>query len=395
MGRAAEAVIIGAGVMGASVAFHLAAQGMRPLVLEQNGVASASTGKSAAFVRMHYTNEPEARLAHFSFPYFAQWPDRIGYACGFTRTGFLCLVRPADGDKLRRNVAMLRRLGVETEVLEAAAVGELQPHLNTDDIGPAAYEPLSGYADPIATTRALLRRAQELGARLEEGVRVAAIRMEGGRVRGVTTSTDRIDSPVVVSAAGCWSQPLLQTAAVTIDIKPTRAQIAFFARPPELKVGHLMFIDLALGVYARPHAQDLTLAGIGTWREERADPARYAEGNDREFVELAGATLASRLPVLRGQAFKRGHAGLYDMSPDTRAILDQVPAGSGLFIASGFSGTGFKIAPAVGAGLAEWITTGRTGSLDLHPFRLTRFAEGALIAGPDEYLVPGHFGHRL
>lgn len=395
MGRAADAVIIGAGVMGASVAFHLAAQGMRPLVLEQNGVASASTGKSAAFVRMHYTNAPEARLAHFSFPYFAQWADRVGYGCGFTRTGFLCLVRPADGDKLRRNVAMLRRLGVETEVLEAAAVGELQPHLNTDDIGPAAYEPLSGYADPIATTRALFRRAQELGARLEEGVRVEAIRMQDGRVRGVATSTDRIDSPVVVSAAGCWSQPLLQTASVTIDIKPTRAQIAFFARPPALKTGHLMFIDLAQGVYARPHAQDLTLAGIGTWREEHADPAHYREANDPEFIELAGATLASRLPALRGQAYRHGHAGLYDMSPDTRAILDQVPSGSGLFIASGFSGTGFKIAPAVGAGLAEWITAGRMSSVDFHPFRLARFAEGALIAGPDEYLVPAHFGHRL
>jgi sarcosine oxidase subunit beta len=395
MARTADAVVIGAGVMGASIAFHLAARGLRPLVLEQNGVASASTSRSAAFVRMHYTNEPEARLAHFSFPYFAGWADRVGYDCHFTRTGFLCLVRPADGDKLRRNVAMLQGVGIDTDVLEPAAVGELQPHLSTDGIGPAAYEAKSGYADPVATTRALLRRAQERGARLEEGTRVETIRVEGGRVRGVATQTDRIDSPVVVSAAGCWSQPLLQTAEVAVDIKPTRAQIAFFARPAELKTGHVMLIDAAQGVYARPHGQDLTLAGIGTWRTELADPTQYREENDPEFVDLALKTLGIRFPAVLGQPYRRGHAGLYDMSPDTRAILDQVPSGSGLFLATGFSGTGFKISPAVGAGLAEWITEGATQSVDLHPFRLARFAEGALIGGPDEYEVPAHFGHRL
>ncbi len=395
MARTADAVIVGAGVMGASIAFHLAQRGARPLVLEQNRAASGSTGKSAAFIRMHYTNEPEARLAHYSFPSFAEWEDRVGYSCGFVRTGFLCLVRPADGDKLRRNVDMLRRLGVLTEVVQPVEIRELQPQLNTDDLGPAAYEPGSGYADPLATTQAFLRRAQDLGARVEEGVRVEAIRVEGGRARGVLTRTDRIDSPVVVSAAGCWSQPLLASAGVAVDIRPTRAQVAFFARPAELKGGHLMFIDLAGGVYARPHGPDLTLAGIGTWREERADPERYREENDPEFVDLARRTLAQRLPAIHSQAYKRGHAGLYDISPDTRAVLDEAPGAHGLFLATGFSGTGFKISPAVGAGLAEWITAGRPHSVDLKPFRLARFADGALIGGPDEYTVPAHFGHRL
>jgi sarcosine oxidase subunit beta len=395
MARTADAVIIGAGVTGASIAFHLAASGMRPLVLEQNRVASGSTGKSAAFIRMHYTNEPEARLAHFSFPYFREWADRVGHACGFARTGFLCLVRVEDGDKLRRNVAMLQRVGVETEVVEAPALNALQPHLSVEDLGPAAYEPASGYADPVATTQAFLRRAQDAGARLEEGTPVTAIRVEGGRVRGVITRTDRVDAPVVFSAAGCWSQPLLAAAGVAVDIRPVRAQIAFFARPPALKAGHLALIDAARGVYARPHGTDLTLAGIGTGQQERADPDRYQEGNDPQFVALARQTLAGRLPPVNGQPYRHGHAGLYDMSPDTRAILDRAPAIDGLFLATGFSGTGFKISPAVGAGLAEWATEGQPRSVDLTPFRLARFAEGAPIAGADEYTVPEHFGHRI
>ncbi len=395
MARTADAVVIGAGVMGASIAFHLAARGVRPLVLEQNGLASGSTGKSAAFIRMHYTNEPEARLAHFGFPYFLEWADRVGYDCGFVGTGFLCLVRAADGDKLRRNVAMLQRIGIETEVVESAGLAELQPYLCVDDLGPAAYEPRSGYADPVRATRAFMRRAQEAGARLEEGTRVEEICAEGGRVRGVATRTDRIDSPVVISAAGCWSQPLLSTAGVPVEILPVRAQLALFARPEALKAGHLMVIDAARGVYARPHGEDLTLAGIGTDLQERADPDRYQEGNDPAFIELARSTLARCLPPMDGQPFRRGHAGLYDMSPDTRAILDRAPGAEGLFLATGFSGTGFKISPAVGAGLAEWVTEGQPGSVDLKPFRLARFAEGDLIGGADEYAVPEHFGHRI
>jgi len=395
MARTADAVIIGAGVMGASIAFHLAERGVRPLVLEQRQAASGSTGKSAAFIRMHYTNEAEARLAHFSFPYFREWEDRVGYRCGFQRTGFLCLVGPADAGKLERNVAMLQRIGVQTEAVAPGALRGLQSGLSVDDLGAAAWEPQSGYADPVATTHALLRRARERGARLEEGERVEAIRLdESGNARGVQTRTDRIDSPAVFSAAGCWSPGLLATAGVAVAIRPVRAQLAFFARPPappEL----LTFIDVAGGVYARPHGAELVLAGVGTGGQEAADPNRYREESDPDFVDQARGLLARRLPPMEHQPFVRGHAGLYDMSPDTRAILDQAPGANGLFFAVGFSGTGFKIAPAVGAGLAEWLTEGRPRSVDFQPFRLGRFSEGQPLESPDEYRVPERFGHRI
>ncbi len=395
MARTADAVIIGAGVMGASIAFHLAQRGVRPLVLEQHRAASGSTGKSAAFIRMHYTNEAEARLAHFSFPYFTEWEDRVGYRCGFQRTGFLCMVAAADAEKLRRNVTMLQRLGIRTEAVDPGALPELQPHLQVEDLGAAAWEPESGYADPVAATQALLRRAQERGARLEEGVRVEAIRVEGGRACGVHTRNDQIDSPAVFSAAGCWAPALLASAGVAVDIRPVRAQLAFFARPPALQAGLVSFIDAVGGVYARPHGADLVLAGVGTDRQATADPNRYREDSDPDVVAQALGLLTGRLPPMERQPFVRGHAGLYDMSPDTRAILDEAPDARGLFLATGFSGTGFKIAPAVGAGLAEWLTEGHPRSVDFRPFRLERFAEGQPLHGADEYSVPDHFGHRI
>jgi sarcosine oxidase subunit beta len=394
----ADAVVIGAGVMGASIAFHLAKAGLRRvMVLERGVVAGASTGRSGALVRMHYTNAPETRLALASLAYFHHWGDLVGGRdddCGFRRTGFAMLVGPGNADRLRRNVAMLRDVGVNTRVVEPAELRALQPGVEVGDVALAAYEPDSGYADPVATTRAFLAAAEARGATVLEGTAVSGVRVAAGRVVGVDGAAGPIDAPVVVCAAGCWNDRVAASAGIGLSITPVRSQWALYRRAPALAGGHLVMIDLASGLYTRPHGDGLTLAGVGVADTAPADPERYREENDPDFPARVMEKLGRRLPAMAGQPYVRGSAGLYDMSPDTRAIVDRAPGVDGLYLAAGFSGTGFKKSPAVGLGLAELIVDGRASAVDLHPFRYSRFAEGDTDWG-DEYELPVEWGHRF
>jgi len=397
MPATAEAIIIGAGVMGASLAFHLTRAGLKFVtVLDKTGLCGGMTAKSGALVRMHYTNEPEARMAFAALRYFQHWRDIVGGDCGFSQTGFIMTVTPDNADRLRQNVQMLQRIGVNTSVLTAQELRELQPFTQVEDLTVAAYEPESGYADPRATTTAFMQQAQRQGATLHEGVVVTAIRTSGGRVVGVDTSAGPFEAPIVIVTAGPWSDRLLRTADIDFPLTLQRAQIAFYRRPRPLAKGHMVFIDGALGTYFRPHGEELTLIGVGRWQPEPSpDPDRYNEANDPNFIPAAKAKAAQRIPALLQAEYTRGHAGIYDVSPDSRAILDRAPGIEGLYIAAGFSGTGFKISPAVGACMAELITQGRATFVDITPFRFDRFQEHQPICGPYEYTLPEDFGHRV
>ena len=397
MPETTEAIIIGAGVMGASLAYHLTRAGMTHVtVLDKKGLCGGMTAKSGALVRMHYTNEPEARMAFAAWYYFQHWQEMVGGECGFTRTGFVVTVTPDNAERLRKNVEMLQRIGVTTSVITAQELRELQPFARVDDLTVAAYEPESGYADPRATTTAFMQQAQRQGATLREGVRVTAIRTAGGRVIGVDTSGGPIDAPIVVVMAGPWSDRLLKTAGIDFPLIPQRAQIAFYQRPAELAKGHMVFIDGALGAYFRPHGTELTLIGVGHWKPEPPPgPDAYNEANDPDFIPAAQLKVARRIPALQHAEYVRGHAGIYDVSPDTRAVLDRAPGVDGLYIAAGFSGKGFKISPAVGACMAELITQGRATFVDITPFRFSRFEENRPIRGSHEYVLPADFGHRM
>jgi sarcosine oxidase subunit beta len=397
MPGSAEAIIIGAGVMGASLAFHLTRAGMKNvLVLDKKGLCGGMTAKSGALVRMHYTNEPEARMAFAALRYFQNWPEMVGGACGFTRTGFIMTVTPDNADRLRKNVEMLQKIGVNTSVISPQELHELQPWTRVDDLTVAAYEPESGYADPRATATAFMQQAQRQGATLREGVAVTGIRASGGRIIGVDTTVGPYEAPIVVVMAGPWSDRLLAPVGIELPLTPQRAQIAFYHRPPSLSASHMVFIDGVLGTYFRPHEAGLTLIGVGHWKPEPApDPDQYNEANDPDFIPAAKARAARRIPELQRAEFARGHAGIYDVSPDSRAILDRAPGIDGLYIAAGFSGTGFKISPAVGACMAELITQGRATFVDITPFRFSRFEEHQPLQGRHEYVLPADFGHRV
>lgn len=185
MVEAFDAIVTGAGVMGCSTAFHLAQLGLRrTVVLERGGLCSGNTRKSGALVRMHDTNEPGARLALASLRTFRHWSDLVGGECGFRQSGFLVLVSADNEARLRGNVEMLRRVGVNTRVADTAELRDFRPGLDLSDGAVGAIEPDSGYADPVLTTTSFMRHARERGAELREGVSVTAIMRRGEPIEG-------------------------------------------------------------------------------------------------------------------------------------------------------------------------------------------------------------------
>ena len=187
MSNTADIIIIGAGVHGASLAFHLAERGVKPLVLEKNFIGAGATGRSSGLVRMHYDVRQDSELAWVSFGYFRNWEEKVGgdSGCGFTRTGFIQIVARENKDALRTNTAMQQEVGIPTFLISADDVARLAPNFLTDDFDLAAYEPESGYADPSATNMSLMNAAKEKGARLLQDCAVTGIVVKSGKVKGV------------------------------------------------------------------------------------------------------------------------------------------------------------------------------------------------------------------
>src|SRR4026209_1875472 len=202
-----DAIVIGAGVMGANIAFHLAERGLKIAILERKVSASGATGHSSGLVRMDYDVAAESELTFKSYQlYFSNWKERVGGECGFQQTGFLQIARPEHEDKLRGNVANQQKIGINTSVITVDEVRKLFPDLVTEHFDYAAYEPDSGYADATLTTNSFLESAKRNGAALIQNCEVTAIRTAGGRVTGVSTTKGDFDAPVVINSAGAWAK---------------------------------------------------------------------------------------------------------------------------------------------------------------------------------------------
>jgi sarcosine oxidase subunit beta len=382
-----EVIVVGAGVVGASIAFHLAERGVDTVVLDREGPAAGSTARSGALVRAHYPTALEADLAWESLTdYFEPWGERVGGGCGFTRTGFAYLVGEENAEALQHNVALQREVGVETELVGPDELGEIDPALRTDGVALAAYEPRGGYADPAATAVGFLRAARALGARFERR-RVTALQERRGRIRGLQTDEGSLEAEAVVLAAGAWSAPLVESVGLLLPIQPTRVYVALFERPYELPT-HLTLIDTTQGFYARPAAERATLVGSRDSLEWLDSPDEPTPEPDSVFVAEASQRLGRRIPALANAPYRSGRSGILDMTPDGRPILG--PAGpEGLFLAVGWSGAGFKKAPAVGAEVVHWVSDGAPKRPGLRSYDLTRFEEGSLIRDKHEYPASG------
>ena len=385
MTDAADVVIVGAGVQGASLAFQLARRGTRIVVVERASVAAGATGRSSGFVRMHYDLASEARLAWASLPWFTEWAERVGTGDpGFVRTGFLQLVPPDLAASLHANVAMLQGLGVDTRTVGPSDVADLVPGMLTDDIVVAAWEPGSGYADPSGTASGFLEAARAHGGRVETGRRVTAVSVAGERVAGVETDRGAIAAGAVVVAAGAWSAELVAGLGLDLPVRPWRHDTAFLGLPAGRGPGFPIVLDHARQMYFRPEGQEQMLVGLETANELGGSPDRPFAPMAREVADELVARLCERLPWMEGGTLRGAYAGQDGMTPDQRAIIDRVGP-DGLYLLCGFSGTGFKIAPAVGLGMAELILDGEASSVDLSPYTLRRFAEGRLLVGEHPY----------
>lgn len=380
MSDSADVIVIGAGVQGASLAFHLASRGARVTVVERSTVAAGATGRSSGLVRIHYDLLAETRLAWASYPWFRDWSERVGGECGFTRTGFLWIEPAAGGARLRANVASHRDLGVETSVVEADEIGRIAPALAVDGDEVAAYEPGSGYADPSGTAAAFLRAARDRGARLVQGAEVTAIPVTGGRVTGVTTTRGAFSAPVVVNAAGAWAARVAALAGLDIPVTTWRHDTGYLGVPAALPRPLPVVIDNAHAMYFRPEGAELVLVGLEDGCEMGGSPDRDTAAAAADFRDRATDRIVRRLPGLVDGTFQSAHSGQDGLSPDQRPILGSAGP-DGFFLDCGHSGTGFKTAPAVGLGMAELILDGSATSVDLAPFAPERFAEGRLLVG--------------
>ena len=386
--RTADAVIIGGGVIGCAVQYHMAQLGVtNTVLLERDVIASGSTGRSQAICRMHYSNPITTELAWQSLQVFADFDARVGGTSGFVNTGYLVVVNEADQGGLERNVAMHQELGVPSSLVSRDDLARLAPMVTLYEDERAAWEPQSGYADPYQVTVAYAARAQEAGARIVTRNPAAGIETTGDRVQAViTTSGDRIATDTVLVAAGPWSKQVLAGVGVDAPLIPVRHQVATVARPVEVVPHHPTVGDISQSFSFRPDGSNFTTMGFGD-DNEQSDPEVYPQGVDIAEASSARAKLARRVPGMADAYYRGGWSGLFTTTPDWHPILDAVPGVSGLYCAIGFSGHGFKLSPAIGKSVAELVVDGSARDVDLAPLRFTRFAEDDLLGSSYRYRV--------
>jgi sarcosine oxidase subunit beta len=385
MAETADVVVVGGGVIGTSIAYALASGGVKRVVLlEKGALAGGASGRSSALIRMHYVNEEDARLAWASFPVFRDWPERMGGPPVFTHTGFVAVVGHGDAAALRANVEMLRKIGVDTSAISPADLKALQPFANVDDVGAVAYEPASGYASPADVVEGFRRRAQERGAQIRQWTPVTRVHRRESAVVGVETAGGRIDAGAVVVAAGAWAPRLCREFGFELPARPKALDTMLVTRPPALAKPHMVFIDHVLGTYMRPEGAAHTIVGVPcqVWD---IDPDTMPTGLPPSAPAEGAQILTHRMPAMEGAELARGYRAFDCYSPDRHAILGPVRGVDGLYLATAFSGSGFKISPAVGTAMAELITEGRARSVDVSAFAVERFAEGRRIAGRHPY----------
>ena len=386
----ADVVIIGGGVMGCSMLYHLARLGVtRTLLLERDVLGSGSTGRSQAICRMHYSNPVTSSLAWESLKVFANFEDAVGGTSGFVQTGYLVVVDTADRPGLERNVAMQQELGIDTRVISTLEAAELAPMISLTDGEAMAWEPQSGYADSYQVTASYAKGAREMGAEIVMRNPAGEIQISGDRVRAVVTEQGVVETPVAVVAAGPWSRRFLSGLGIDLPLSTVRHQVAMVTRPtvtpPNGQLpGHPTVGDIAQSFSFRPEGTGLTLVGFG---EDEADVETYNQGVDMYDVADVMQRLIRRMPQMADSYFRGGWSGLFTVTPDWHPILDRVPGVEGLYCAVGFSGHGFKLSPAIGQGMAELIVGGEAGVVDLAPLRYSRFAEGDLLSSRYRYKV--------
>ena len=377
MGESAEIVIIGAGIVGCSIAYHLALQGAgRIVVLERELVCSGATGKSAGGIRQQFATEVNLLLSLASLKMFHRMKQELGVDPEFREVGYLFMAStPAELETFRRQAEVQRRHGIPVQMVATDDIRRLVPYVRVDDIVGGAFCPTDGYAAPYEVTVGYAAAARRLGVKIHEKREVTAILREGARVAGVQTPQGAIQAPVVVNAAGPWGGMVGALAGVEVPVKPYRRQI-FITRPlPEFSTEPPLTIDYHRSWYFRGEMGGCLFSG------PKDEESTFNTNVDWEHLAESVATAVARVPALEQAEINRGWAGSYDISPDNNAILGAVPELAGFYLATGHSGHGFMHGPVTGKLMAELILTGRT-AIDISALALERFRTGNTILEP-------------
>lgn len=378
---AAGVVIVGGGIVGLSIAFHLAERGMTDVVvLERATMASGATAMATGGIRQQFSSEADVLLSLESVHFFREFELRVGYPFTFHQHGYLFLVGQEElMAAMDASVGMQNRLGVPTEVLSAEEIKHRYPMIETSDLIGGAFCPTDGSGAPNDAAYAFSRRAQDLGVRIIEETEVTDIVVEDGRVSAVATKHGQVSTRTVINAAGPWARSIGEMVGYSLPVNPHPRQ-AFSLTPMEgLGSKFPMTVDLGTGVYIHQEPGSIVVGGGDRDRESSYDAVL-----DWTRFPSVIAAISHRIPLLEQAGSISGWCGLREMTPDDHAILGPMSTPDGMWNAVGFSGHGFMHAPAVGRIMAEWIVDGAPTGTDVSPFALERFLNERVT---DERLV--------
>ena len=378
MEQVADVVIIGGGVIGLSIAYHLGQRKAGKIVLLEKGqLGEGSTSRCVGGIRTQFSTEINIRFSLESMKTFDHFEEEFGVNPEFKRIGYLFLATTDQEVKVfQQNLILQKQFGIPVEWLHPDEIRRRFPYLKMDDILGGTFSPRDGYAGPSEVLSGFTNGARRAGVRIYEGVEAKEILVDKGRVTGVRTNGGEISSPVVVDAGGPYASLVAEMAGLRIPVKPLRRQV-FVTAPFHLIDQTIpLTIDFHRGWYFRQEVDGLLLSG-----PLDREPS-FNTNTDYEAMVEASENAIYRVPALEKAQIARGWAGLYEISPDNHAILGKVPGLEGFILANGFSGHGFQHSPAVGKVISELILEGKAKTIDISSLSIERFERGELILEP-------------
>ncbi|NTU79428.1 MAG: FAD-binding oxidoreductase [Chloroflexales bacterium] len=378
MATGAQVVIVGAGVVGASVAYHLALRGCTDVLLleKEETEISGSTARSAAGVRHQFSSATNILLSRYSIEKLRTFDEEVGGHAELHQVGYLFLVNDeATWAQYRRNVELQRELGVQVDLLTPEEAARFVPRMRIDDLVGATFGPDDGYCDPYGIALGYLRAAQRMGVRLLRATAVTGFDLAGGRVAGVTTSAGPIACETVVNAAGPWAGAVGALAGLSIPVLPFRRNIYVTTPFPQIPGPIPLTVDVGSGFYMRHEGPSILMG-----KSNPDEPSSFNQTVDWAWLDHLLEVGLRRFPILEEASLAESQcwAGLYEITPDHTPILGRHPALAGYIDASGFSGHGIMHAPATGLLVAEEVLDGRATTIDIDELRILRFQDGAV-----------------
>ena len=388
----ADVVIVGGGIEGAAAAWALSQRGITDVVVvERSTVGSGMTGKSSGIVRCHYGVSSLAAMATVGLEVFEKAEEIFGHDIGFRQTGYVVGVGEPNVASLRKSLAAQRAVGVQTEEIGHAEVARMWPFADLEPFAAFGWEARGGYGDAYQTAQAFAVAARGAGVRVRQGCEVAGLLLAGDKVTGVRLADgSEVSAGTVVVATGVWTKPFLEPYGIDVPIRVVREQIVMIN--PGVEIGAVpVFSDLVSLQYIRPELGGEVLFGNSDLSDVSvADPDSYLNRADDAFIDLTVDKVGTRFPGFTDAAISSSYAGCYDVTPDWNPVISRTDV-DGLMVTAGFSGHGFKIAPAVGRLVADLIVDGRSADprIPESNFRLSRFAEDDPLKSPYPYVGAG------